>query len=110
MAQAQAKQATAGKTAAEDVSDQIAALKADIAKLTSSVADLGREKSADFQAYAKGKAGEARLRAQEGADYMKTQADAAYGKAQEFVSEKPATAIGIAAALGFLIGHISARK
>jgi len=34
----------------------------------------------------------------------------AYGKANDFVVERPGTALGIAAAVGFLIGHMSSRK
>ncbi|QDC09983.1 DUF883 family protein [Oceanicola sp. D3] len=110
MAQAKTTENSSATKAEDEVSAQIAALKSDIASLTSAVADLGRAKGSEFQAYAKGKANDARAKAQEGADYMKHNAEFAYGKANDFVVERPATAIGIAAAVGFLVGHISARK
>ncbi|SIN87386.1 DUF883 family protein [Vannielia litorea] len=110
MAQAKTTATTTETKPADEVSAQIAALKADIASLTSAVADLGRAKSAEFQDYAKAKAAEAKAKAQEGADYMKANAEFAYGRANDFVVERPATAIGIAAAVGFLIGHFSSRK
>ncbi|MBY6046963.1 DUF883 family protein [Vannielia litorea] len=110
MAQAKTTANTSNTTPSDEVSAQIAALKSDIASLTNAVAELGRAKSAEFQSYAKGKAADAKAKAQEGADYMKHNAEFAYGKANDFVVERPATAIGIAAAVGFLVGHISARK
>ncbi|MBS8225661.1 DUF883 family protein [Vannielia litorea] len=94
----------------DEVSAQIAALKSDISALTNAVAELGRAKTSEFQSYAKSKASEAKAKAHEGADYVKHNAEYAYGRANDFVTERPATAIGIAAAVGFLIGHFSSRK
>ena len=110
MAQTKATANTGNGDPADEVSAQIAALKKDIANLSSAVGELGRAKSEEFQSYAKSKASDAKARAQEGADYMKHNAEYAYGKTNDFVVERPATALGIAAAVGFLIGHISARK
>ncbi len=110
MAQAKTTATTPETSPSDEVSAQIAALKSDIASLSNAVAELGRAKKSEFEAYAKGKAAEAKAKAQEGADYMKHNAEYAYGKANDFVVERPATAIGIAAAVGFLIGHFSSRK
>ncbi|MCO6381831.1 MAG: DUF883 family protein [Vannielia sp.] len=106
---AQAK-TTDTSSPSDEISAQIEALKADIAGLTGAVADLGRAKGAEFQSYARTKASDAKAKAQEGADYMKQNAEFAYGKANDFVVERPATALGIAAAVGFLVGHFASRK
>lgn len=94
----------------EDVSAQIEALKADIAGLTQAIGQLGVAKTQEARAYAEGKAGEAKAKAQQGADYLRGQAEDAYGQANEFIQEKPAAALGIAAGLGFVIGTLLARK
>lgn len=106
---AQAK-STAAENASNDVAEQIANLKADIAQLSNAMAELGRAKGDEFRGYARTKAEEARAKAHDGADYMRENAEMAYSKANDFVVERPGAALGIAAAVGFLIGHFSARK
>ncbi|MDF1872492.1 DUF883 domain-containing protein [Vannielia sp.] len=101
---------TDSNIASDDIAAQIEALKADIAGLTGAMADLGRAKGSEARQYAESKAGEAKARAQEGAAFVRGQAEDAYGKANNFVHEKPAAALGIAAGLGFVIGHMMARK
>lgn len=106
---AQAK-STASETASKDVAEQIDNLRADIAKLSNAMAELGRAKGDEFRSYAKTQADAARAKAHDGADYMRENAKMAYSKANDFVVERPAAALGIAAAVGFIIGHFSARK
>ena len=56
MAQAKTTATTTESSPSDEVSAQIAALKSDIANLSNAVAELGRAKKSEFEAYAKGKA------------------------------------------------------
>ncbi|AXI40548.1 YqjD family protein [Sulfitobacter sp. SK011] len=86
-----------------DLSDQIAVLKNDIAALTNT---LG--------AYGKAKSEEASRTAKETVDDLTTagrvKALEAQQQAEEFIRTQPATALGIAAGIGFLVGLITARR
>ena len=82
----------------EDLSRQVDTLKADIRRLTDSLGSYGKAKGRYYQ-------GEAQRRA----DHFR---DEAQGKADEieaYVHENPATALGIAAAIGLLLGLLSRR-
>lgn len=87
----------------EDLSAQIDALKNDLSSLTSSLSDYGI-----------GKAAEAKQATKEGAETLKAAASDKAIEAQlhteEFVKTQPATALGLAAGLGFLVGMITARR
>jgi ElaB/YqjD/DUF883 family membrane-anchored ribosome-binding protein len=79
-------------TSIDDLASQIDTLKNDLAKLTHSLSDYGVAKTEAAAATARDKATEAQLHA------------------EEFVRTQPATSIGIAAGLGFLIGMMTARR
>ncbi|KIN65829.1 DUF883 domain containing protein [Sulfitobacter noctilucae] len=87
----------------QEVSEQIKALQNDLAALTSSVADYGTAKTAEVRDAAKETA--ANLANQGRDKALETQLHA-----EEFVRTQPATALGIAAGLGFLVGMFSARR
>ncbi|MEH6648147.1 DUF883 family protein [Sulfitobacter sp.] len=82
----------------EDLSAQIATLKSDLANLTQTMADLGAAKTTEaktaenLQNAGRDKILEAQL------------------QAEDFVQKQPATSLGIAAGLGFLVGMITARR
>lgn len=82
----------------DDLSRQVETLKSDIRRLTESLGDYGRAKGRQYQS-----------EAQRRADHFR---DEAQGKADEieaYVHENPATALGIAAGIGLLIGLLSRR-
>lgn len=87
----------------EDLSAQIDILKNDLSNLTHALSDYGISKT-----------NEATHAARETAAHLseasRKKANEAQVQAQEFVHSQPATALGIAAGLGFLIGMMTARK
>ncbi len=99
-----AKDTTMTKDATiEDLSTQIAILKDDIAALTSTVSDYGKSKSRQV-------AGQARTTAHDLANSGRDKALEAQDTAEEFIRTQPATAVGIAAGVGFLVGLIASRR
>jgi len=87
----------------EDLSAQIETLKNDLSALTSSLSEYGV-----------GKAAKAKETAQDRAESLKSAASDKALEAQlhteEFVKTQPATALGLAAGLGFLVGLVTARR
>lgn len=78
---------------------QIDTLKADVARLTAIIGDMGK------------------AQAQAAADSVRERAEAARKSAEEmtaealgFIKDKPGTAVGIAAAVGFVLGLLSSRR
>ena len=94
---------TTGEVSVEDLSAQIDILKNDLSNLTQALSDYGISKT-----------GEATRAAKDAAAQMsaasRKKAYEAQAQAEEFVHTQPATALGIAAGVGFLIGMITARK
>lgn len=87
----------------EDLSNQIEVLKADISGLTSTIANYTKAKSAEASATAK-------VKAREAVDAGHEKVLEAQLHAEDFVRTQPATALGLAAGLGFLIGMFTARR
>lgn len=87
----------------EDLAKQIDTLKSDVVKLTEIISELGKSKGQDLKDSAR-EAGEAQL-----AKVQQSAQDVAR-KADDFVTEQPAMALGIAAGVGFLIGMIANRR
>ena len=97
-------------SAADDVAQQIAALKADVGGLTEALKDLTVERAADVKKSAKDKTDAT-------AEALRTQAAAAGREANrlaertnEAVQANPATALGIAALVGFAVGFMTSRR
>jgi len=87
----------------EDLSEQIAILKDDIATLTSTMGELGKATTA--QAVESAKSSAADLSEAGVNKALETQE-----KAEEFIRTQPTTALGIAAGVGFLVGLMTARR
>jgi len=87
----------------EDLSEQIAILKDDIAALTSTMTDVGRAKASTAVETAKTAAADL-------SEAGRSKAVETQEKAEEFVRTQPTTALGIAAGVGFLVGMITARR
>ena len=86
-----------------DLSDQISILKKDIATLTGTLSEYGKLKTAEA-------ASTARATVADITETGKIKALDAQAQAEEFVRQQPATALGIAAGLGFLVGLLSSRR
>lgn len=95
--------ATSKDVSIEDLANQIEVLKADISGLTSTIADYTKAKGAEASATAKTKAKEA-------VETGREKALEAQLHAEDFVRTQPATALGLAAGLGFLVGIFTARR
>lgn len=87
----------------EDLSAQIDTLKNDLSALTQTLSDLGAAK-----------AKEAKNAASEGAAHLQNAGRdkilEAQLQAEDFVHKQPATSLGLAAGLGFLVGILTARR
>lgn len=92
-----------GDVSVQDLSAQIETLKADLAKLTSSVSSYGQAKAYEAK-------DTAQKRASELTEAGMNKAYETQKQAEDFVRTQPAAAIGIAAGIGFLIGIVSARR
>jgi ElaB/YqjD/DUF883 family membrane-anchored ribosome-binding protein len=98
------------ETSTADLQKQIATLKDDIAELTSAVAQYGRAQTAALTAQAKDGL---RMVQERGSDGLAQAGDFAgrkYAETEDYVRANPATSVGIAAALGFLVGLLTARR
>ncbi|WP_299564714.1 DUF883 domain-containing protein [uncultured Sulfitobacter sp.] len=87
----------------EDLSVQIEILKDDLASLTNSISEYGSAKTHQATDAARAKATELRTAGRD-------RAAASYEQAEDFVRTQPATALGIAAGLGFLMGIFSTSR
>lgn len=112
---------TNGKTDVTDVSAQIDTLKQDVATLTALMSDMAKDKTAEAKERAGLKAAAlkasavqtvdtAHSRAVETGEKLRSDAEAAYHKAEDTVRQQPAMAVGIAAGLGFLVGMMTTRR
>ena len=104
MAKANASLNGSNKAASvEDLSEQIDILKNDLSNLTQALSDYGVAKSNDAKRAAQQTAAEVQNASRDAA--RKAQA-----QAEEFVHNQPATSLGLAAGIGFLVGMMTARR
>lgn len=96
--------------APEELSKQVEILREDLSTLTQTIADLGKAKGEEAVASAKAKADEVREKAADTAETARLQAMEIQGQANDFIKNQPATALGIVAGVGFLVGYMTARK
>ena len=95
--------AAAKEVTIDDLSNQIALLKNDIASLTETLGEYGKAKSEEMR-------DNARSAANDFAETGRAKAMEAQKQAEEFMHAQPGTALGIAAGLGFLVGIVTARR
>ncbi|MCE8006131.1 DUF883 domain-containing protein [Aestuariivita sp.] len=106
-------QTTNGKTSTPDTSDlaaQIETLKTDLANLTSMIGEIGTAQSERAKGAIQDKLEGARETGAARVADAKDQAAKLGAEANDFVVRQPATALGIAAGIGFLIGMLGARR
>lgn len=87
----------------DELSAQIETLKNDLSTLTSTLSDYGVGKAEEVKQTAQQKA-------QEFKSAGRDKAIEAQLHTEEFVKTQPATALGLAAGLGFLVGMITSRR
>jgi len=93
-----------------DVTQQMAILREDIANLTATVAEYGKAQGAALKSTAAHKAADLAETGAATAEALKAQAGKTYSGAEGAVRANPATAVGIAAGVGFLVGMLTARR
>ncbi|PZX18895.1 ElaB/YqjD/DUF883 family membrane-anchored ribosome-binding protein [Palleronia aestuarii] len=100
MAQSAKPDATVMKTdpTTEDLSRQVELLKTDISRLTETIGDLGRAKGRQL-----------RSQAEDQAAYVRDRAEGKVDEIEQYVRANPATALGIAAGIGLLVGLLNRR-
>lgn len=99
-----------GSATTADLSDQIEILRNDLSALTQTIADLGKAKGDEAVSAAKAKAADVRDKAADHAETARLQALELQDRTNDFIRNQPATALGVAAGLGFLVGFMSSRK
>lgn len=93
-----------------ELQEQIATLRGDISELTAALGRYGKAQAEALKAQAEGGL---RHAAERGADGMAAASDFAgrkYAETEDYVRTNPATSMGLAAGLGFLIGLLTARR
>lgn len=93
-----------------DLSKQMAVLREDIANLTAIVAEYGKAQAGQLQTAATDKASNLAKAGANAAHSAKATAELAYSDAEDTIRANPATAVGIAAGLGFLVGLLTTRR
>lgn len=97
-------------TSADDLAQQIEALKADIAAIARTLGALGKAQGEAVVETARGSAEALKANGAAAYDAAATEAGAVAAQAAHAVRQRPAQALGIAMALGFLVGYLTARK
>ncbi|WP_298858583.1 DUF883 domain-containing protein [uncultured Sulfitobacter sp.] len=95
--------ANAKELSVDDLAAQIQTLKDDLSILTQTLSEYGTAKAENAAQTAQAKAAELKAAGQD-------KVVEAQLHAEEFVRTQPATSLGLAAGLGFLVGMIAARR
>lgn len=102
--------ASSKDTTVDELAADIQALRNDLSSLTGTISDMAREKGSEVSSIASRKADEAQLKAAEAAEFVSARTRDVQDQAENFVKQQPATALGIAAGVGFLVGMMSTRR
>lgn len=94
----------------DDLHAQIATLREDIGTITETLAAMAKAQKDGLTASAQKQMEAARARGQDTLAAAQAQANALNEQAHEFVQEKPALSLGMAAALGFVVGILSTSR
>ncbi len=98
------------RATAEDLAEQVSALKADVARLTELLGQYGRTRAGDAAEEAERRAAALRAEVERQASRLGDQARRASDDAHDFVRERPGMAVALAAGLGFLVGFLTSRR
>ncbi|MCC5958758.1 hypothetical protein [Roseinatronobacter sp. S2] len=94
----------------EELKEQLALVKSDLAELTEATKQAGYAKARQAKARARRTGRRAVSMAEDGYDYATDQIDEALESAETFTKERPAMAMGIAAGAGFLLALALSRR
>ncbi|MEK1886490.1 MAG: DNA gyrase subunit B [Phyllobacterium sp.] len=92
-----------------DLQAQVAALREDIAKITTTLAKIGKNTAQDARRSAASSFETAKVRGEETFEDLRSQARELEDQIAETVREKPLTAIAVAAGVGFLLALVARR-
>ncbi len=101
---------SASTATTQDLELQLTALKKDISELTSIVGRMGQSKVTQLKSAAAAQVSDVKEKGVESKDAIVAQAEELGTKANDFVVKQPATALAIAAGVGFLMGFMSSKK
>ncbi len=94
----------------EDLEKKIDVLQQDIGELTGLMAEMGKAQAAKLSDEAEAQARKFREKGEQAAAEAKAQVEHLQSNANDFIRTQPATAIGMAAGLGFLVGMLMTRR
>ncbi|WP_113912466.1 DUF883 family protein [Roseovarius dicentrarchi] len=94
----------------DDLNAQIATLRQDIGAITETLGQMAKAQRDSMTDAAQRKFDQARERGADAVSAAQAQANALNAQAHDFVQEKPALSLGMAAALGFVVGILSTSR
>ncbi|MBF9034803.1 DUF883 family protein [Rhodobacterales bacterium HKCCE2091] len=94
----------------DDIAKQLQAVKADLAKLTEVVSGYAAAKGTEARDRVTREAEALSAEARARYDRTAAEADRIAREAGDLVRERPGMAVGMAAAVGFLVGYLGARR
>lgn len=94
----------------DDLNAQIATLRQDIASITDTLGAMAKAQKDSMSEAAQKRYDQARARGADAISSAQAQANALNEQAHEFVQEKPALSLGMAAGLGFLVGVLTTSR
>lgn len=93
-----------------DLAKQIETLQKDIGELTGLMAEMGKARAARLSDEAEAQAQKLREKGESAATAAKEHVEDLHAQTNAFIRSQPATALGIAAGLGFLFGLLTTRR
>lgn len=102
--------ATSKSPDTEDLNKQIETLRSDIASITDTLGQMAKAQKDGLTNAAHQRFDDARARGADAISQAQAQANALNAQAHDFVQEKPAVSLGMAAALGFVVGIITTSR
>ncbi len=94
----------------DDLNAQIATLRQDISTITDTLGAMAKAQKDGLTDAAHKRLDEARARGADAISSAQAQANALNAQAHEFIQEKPALSLGMAAALGFVVGILTTTR
>lgn len=94
----------------DELSEQIATLRADLGAITETLKNAGVHSGEAALANAKQRAADLQARGQDGLRHAHSSAEEMGHQAAQAVRNQPAAAVGLAVGVGFLLGFMSGRK
>lgn len=94
----------------DDLNAQIATLRQDIASITETLGSMAKAQKDSMSEAAQKRYDQAIARGADAVSSAQAQANALNDQAHEFVHDKPALSLGMAAGLGFLVGVLTTSR